>query len=220
MADAPIAYWRCRDGAPSGVHSEVGSPNVDATFGTKGPQQVAGGLFDGGGECDFDGELAAYGTASIPYLGASAYTLEVWLKPGADPDKDNYRHVFEHTQGLTGNAYGMFLYRFEGQDLNALGVEEFTSPPNVHRSIVVPMPSKDEWHHIVVTNGPSLFVDSMPVGNVDTDSNYVSFVRPFLWGSKSVNENRSVVGAVTEIAVYDKTLSTERIRMHYALGSH
>jgi hypothetical protein len=140
------------------------------------------------------------------------------LKPAAEPDKDNYRHIFEHTDGLTGNAYGMFLYRFEGQDLNALGVEEFTTPPNVHRSIVVPMPPKDAWHHLVVTNGPKLFIDRMPVGNVETDDTYVSFVRPFLWGSKSVDENRSILGAVTEIAVYDKTLSTDRIAVHYALG--
>lgn len=222
LEDGAIAYWRCRQEGASSVSSEVGSPGNDAMLGTAGPKQRAGGLFPNGGECDFggtNGEIA--GAANVPFLGSGDFTIEAWFKPSAAPD-DKYRHLFEQADnvpaGTARGAIGLFLRHDSDLGNDTLSAEQFTVNPDAHRVIHVPMPSLNQWHHIVMMQGPQLFIDGAAIGSAANEGDVVTFNRRLLWGAKSIQDDPSVVGALTELAVYQVSLSSERIAAHYALG--
>ena len=202
---------RCREGDATVRNEPPLAAAGKATLGGNAKQR-AGGLFPGGGECVFDGDYGEGAMAAgVATLTANEYTVEAWVKPTTSAD-DDYRHLLE--QGTGDRALGLFFHDYGGAMGPSLAAEEF-GPAHALRRVA--MPALNMWHHVVMTTGVELFVDGVRVeAGLDHFDDTVTGSYPLVWGAKSEG-NRAIAGSLTEVAVYQKTLSTEKIAAHYHL---
>jgi hypothetical protein len=235
LSAGPWAYWRFEALNNGMVADEVvGGPSLRAT----GPVKVIG-TPDHNRCLEFGAEykeqcVAMDGLWEPP--GDPGYAVELWALPARighaalasliapGPPKEEYKHLFlveltaNDRQSLLAPGLFRFLHRWPPGDSggdNLFSMRHYV--PN-------------RWHHLVAQRSGSqleLYVDGVPTQPVTPQSASVSEPCQLLLGRlKPIPRpigrvhSRPFVGLVDELALYNRPLSAEEIRHHFALGSH
>ena len=214
---APIAYWPMEGTATEAVHGVPGTivGNVQFTTGMAGQG------------ASFDGEFSYVDAGFHPELsaaGGNELSFSAWLNPLPDPQADapvpgNDSHAavmtartycnegnWQFYNGLFGTLYISKWYQ---------GDESF-----FHSGLAIPF---GEWSHVVVTysNGVARFYVNGELRQEVTDD----LIDPINALTQNVQIGADscssyYTGQMDEVAVYDRALSAQEIRLQYARGSH
>jgi hypothetical protein len=215
LQDAPIVYLRLGEASGRVAKNEVGGGQYTYT-----PQGVAYGT-PGALAGDPDTAITfAGGTAAIvmepgaEFVGKAPFSVEVWFEP-APANTAPYAFVVDH-QAYTPARRGWFLsltnseLRLDRWNDGAGDTTTTTSPG-----------ADGAWHHLVATfDGAALalFLDGVPLPPATSG---VAIDQPTSVAYTVANQNcdkctNAYVGALDELAIYDKALSLDRVRAHYA----
>ena len=222
LTDDPISWWRFEDAistngatASDSMGSFNGVYSGDVIFNVGIPGA-------GGQSARFDGNSDSVAIGDVGPLPVAG-SVEFWMY---SESVANYRNPF--TTGPLGSfATGNRAIRFEensaGQFVIAIGNDAATSPPQYVNAIITGMET-GKWYHVVTTWNTSLsrvsaFINNVPVLvddlNVDWPSRLSSVTIGIGWASLS---ERSWLGRVDEVAIYDFELDTVRVDAHYTAG--
>lgn len=210
MAAEPVAYWRLGD---------VGTTLTDEAQGFDGtvsgePMRVEGALVG-----DDDGAMALDMTspgATFPDLSTmldGAQTLEVWFLRAEGSGPGPLIEIGLEDEARSGRLWA----NGEG------GVDVYANFPDAagaNRDITGPgLVAADTWYHVVATHdGESLrlYLDGALVGAID-EAYELPEAGPIRVGYREGDE-RHLVGALDEVAIYPRALTPEEIRSHATTG--
>jgi len=220
--DAPVAYWNFDEAGGPTAYDSSGNPN-DGTLnaGATGSNTTASHMWTPAGK--FGGCLEFDGTddyVTIPSVTAwdwatANYTIEMWVYNTENKESTGQGplHIgkMEHDSP---SQYWSF-----GTEVN--GVVEFYywngAQQRVTGTTVVPL---NTWTHLTMTlSGTtiSLFIDGViekegiVSGTPGTDGSM-----PLIFGA---NNNHYFNGSIDEVAIYNRALSTDEIKMAYNAGA-
>ncbi len=226
LSAGPIGYWGL-DETDDAVATNVGTLGAaangeyfgDEVRGDAGPELI--GFGPDNRAIRLDAGIAVSGvTVELPLLDdLSAFTLSGWINPEAHE---------------ASNRAGLF-----GQD-NAIEFG-FIGPSNIQMWAELPgggnvnitstyLPPNDEWHHIAITgdgeSGEVLFyvdgeeaelasTNAMPLLDLGKDSYGVSGSPFQIGGGPIFGNDTQFVGAIDEVAVFDRALPAELIKAQF-----
>jgi len=206
LADRPLAYWPMEDAVGSQGIVDVVSNTVAISSGAVA-LAVTGAVGKGvsmNGNCRFD-----FGD-KLDLLGATPFTIEVWLKPTVGSDV-----FYEYVNKRAGGNNGYVVYvRYENGDTD---VQLEMGYPGGLRGQSMGFPSGGRFVHVVFTFDPGTGM----VGYVDgvrTAGGYTSGTGP-TDSTKSFVIGGGYQGVFDELAIYDHALSRERVVAHLAAAS-
>jgi hypothetical protein len=234
LAAGPWAYWRFEAMQDGTVVNEVaGRRPLRAT----GPVKVVGA--GGANHClefgpdDVEQSVAMDGLWEPP--SDTGYAVELWAQPGRighaalasliapGPPAEDYKHLFlleltaSDRLSLLSPGLFRFLHRWPPGDS---GGDNLFS-----RRHYVPC----RWHHVVAQRRGGrleLYVDGLPTPPVTPPSAsatepcrvLLGRLKPLPRPTGRVH-SRPFVGLIDELALYDRPLDSEEVRLHYELGS-
>lgn len=211
LADQPVAYWRLGAGSTATAVDETGNGNT-GTFGggavTGEPGALVGDpdpavLFDGVDDRVTMGDR-------LSFEGTAMFSIEAWVKPTTSAA---YLGVVskadEDDGGFMRTGYHMY------SQYMAAGFERSDGVINQDvRTGALPL---DAWSYVVVTYDGltlSLFVD----GTFQMASEQVVSIpatsASFTIGARNGGSQLFFIGAIDEVAVYDRPLSPATIDAH------
>ncbi|MEV5513909.1 LamG-like jellyroll fold domain-containing protein [Streptomyces flaveolus] len=226
VADAPAAYWRLGEAEGTTLHSEVGGPDMNATYkpdtGTvRYSRQDQPGVFGTGDDRAID--LGNAGHAEIPGsipAGSTEATAELWFKtsnPSAvlmsfqnapiGQKPTSWRPVL--------NIDGNGKLRGEFQ-LTGAG-----APPIVSAQTV----TDSKWHHVVLSataSTQSLYLDGVKVGTLTGQLADPGMPHAYVGGGYASSgwmglpeDTYYFRGTIDEVALYRSALTPEQVAAHY-----
>jgi hypothetical protein len=218
IADAPLGYWRLADTGVT-AHDEMGQ--VDGTI--IGTCATTAGALTG----DSDPAMMFDGTSCMIALGDhfefpnnASYSIEAWYTSVAGGDA--FRHVFTREVRNTGpvDGYALALDDNGGPGPGMFSERVVASTGDVTQRV---LPAAGFSHAVAVYDGTSatlaLFVNGVLIYMVADARVMPEFASPaYIGAAPDVPRNNLWHGALDEIAIYDHTLSAERIALHFELG--
>jgi len=219
--DRPLAHWRLGEQAGGVAHAFVGGTAFDgAILGT--PALGTAGAVKGDADTSLgftanNGQAVDVGS-TFDFVQTSPFSLEAWVNLSAVDGA--YRHLF--TKDTVApialrEQYGIFVRldatpslvfeRFVGGGKNAA---TYASPAATPLTL-------NQWHHVVGTyNGNliALYLDGVSVASAVDTRQQQHKDGHFIIGAKTANDG-TLLGAIDEVAVYDRALSEERVKRHY-----
>ncbi|HEY8074017.1 MAG TPA: LamG domain-containing protein [Labilithrix sp.] len=206
----PLAYWRLDDADGDPAKDEIGFANGTysggCTHGVPGAQS-------GGRAVRFDGSSCRIDLGKeIPFLANAAYTIEAWAS--YDGDKDGYRHIFTNesrTNGAPTTGYALLMTH-----PTAALAERW---PGGTRAEYMQLPT-GFVHLVAVYDGSALtlYVNGAVAQQTATSTMVTDpMSNAFIGATVDHGAYGNYFGGVLdEIAVYDRVLSEDVIRSHYA----
>jgi hypothetical protein len=231
LADGPLAYWRMGIRSGSTVPDESGHQN-DLVLQGGGHALGAPGAIAGDGDTAirFDG-VGSYATAVRPrdfdFPGSAPFTIECWARrePLADGGEGAY---FQHLVGSSAsgppNRNGFLLYILPTgvTGTSPYSAFEYDVPDGGQVGMQGPLAAGSTYGHYAATfdgTRASLYVDgvmatSQPVNGSMSVRNSELAVG-FEWSTGRYNFS----GAMDEVAIYGKALSSVQIAKHHDTGA-
>jgi hypothetical protein len=214
LADQPLAYWRLGEPKDAALVNDTvsGGGKGEVLNGTKLGMP---GVFGQGGDtaAELDGRSAGVLFSDVfDFAGNASYTLEAWIHPTVVDD--GYRRIVDKQQSNT--AGYRFIVRAPsgstpgiscGRCKEAGGCEDVRSDALEFGRFV---------HVVCVYDGSAitLYVDGAMAKTQSLPMPILASTAPVRIGNqKSTGEG--FVGALDEVAVYDKVLSTQQVSAHY-----
>lgn len=208
----PIGHWRLGDvGSPSAA--DRGPHGLLGTY-EGSPTPVEGAIAgDADGALGIDGPGDGVLLPDIADLRTDdALSLEIWFRRA---ENSPMGPLFEFRNGTRGVHV---WYNADDRTVHA-NLEDTEGAPHEIRP-TEPVLAPDVWHHVVLTydgERARLFVDGERVGQVD------GVFSPRTDGPVNVgmhvDDERHLIGAIDEVAIYDRALSASEIRRHHATGT-
>jgi hypothetical protein len=215
LSDAPIAYWRLDDTSTTGAaldqaggHPGAIAPTVQVGVpGALGPGDLAMAFGK------IDANVKVDDPKAFDFVGNAPFTVEAWFAT-TDRPSGSGRIAAKNTM----DPLGWVLAVESNGELQfdrypAVGVDDA-----VHTAVV----TDGAWHHVVVTyDGSALaaYVDgALPARGSSSSSAVSASAATFTLGTGS-GGGAQYVGALDEVAIYDKALSSARVAAHYAAGT-
>lgn len=209
--DEPAGWWRL-DEAPGALQAKdatKGQHHADIN-GTSGVTFRAPGATAGGGTAyvlDGNADLSLGDVFDFP--GNVPFSIEAWVKPAAHDGV--FRHVFTKMDfAPLSPDQGTYLY-VHGVDMK-VGLERWVDASTaIQNAIVDRKLPLERFTHIVVTHDgfkPRLYVDGQLLVIGNNNGPVPDIPTPAVWGN-------AWIGAVDELAIYDKALSSMRVLAHY-----
>ena len=156
----------------------------------------------------FDGNdyIAAADSADFT-LGSNPFTIAAWSKISAFSSDGGY-YFMGHDEGPGNTDKWIF---FQGNS----GIKFITSPTG-WVSLGTYNFQVDDWHHLVVRRDGNLltaFVDGVPIGDSVFSSTIPNPSASFLIGdAESQHSGRNYRGAIDDVRIYDRALSSTEIQ--------
>ena len=208
LADAPVGYWRLNETA--GATAADASENANnGTYGA-GVTLSEEGALRGDLAAEFDGSNGARVDLGqvMPAAADAAFTMEAWVR---SDDNDAWRTIVG-----TSNSWAQLA-------LNRDNVATFGENGGAGWFLELgTVPSDGSWHHVVgVYDGTYAYgyLDGHPVPKQQRDFSRGSH-GPSSIGWFEGNTDENMVGAIDDVAIFDRALSYEEIRAHYKAYSH
>jgi hypothetical protein len=207
-----MAGWYPLDETNGASARNLGSlPNADATL--SGTTPVAGKV---AGALDFQASGLLTVNSSKAYdFGASAFTLEAWIKGSAGLSTGVQSIVGKHGAGFV-PGYILLLNQgrlgFHMHDPG--GPRDVVAAPGAHSSV-----SDGNWHHVAVTLkrsrfGGTLYFDGAAV--LTFDPNPGSYASP---DPLKIAPGQNLQAQVDELGIFDHELTPQEIGAIFAAGS-
>jgi hypothetical protein len=149
---------------------------------------------------------------NFAFSGVTPFTIELWLNPTVAPGATN-QLIIGKWHFDTSN-HGWRLYQNSGSGL----VFERWDATNVSDQVSAPLPTLNQWHHVVITyDGVVLrmFVDGKISGVPVASTRSVESVP----ADTMRVANGQYAGYVDELAIYSTSLPLASIRQHWHIGS-
>lgn len=213
LADGPVAYYRLGDDGAAAV-DETGAhagTYVGAVTHAKGA--IAGdddraAVFDGASFVDL-GDM-------LPFVERAPYTLEAWIAPSSSGDTQCAvaRNI---SLGGSGSTDGYAVYTF-GSPLS-LSASRYIDG-NEQEAAFDGFASGTFTHVVATYDGSAiaLYVSGELVATRASIGRIASFSNHLTIGASRGGTTCFMRGAIDEVAVYDKALSSERVRAHHRVG--
>lgn len=215
LADGPVLYFRFGEAdGEAELRDEISGLKVAVPV-TGVRSGAAGALADDANTAViFDGTGHLMFPAGQEFEGFAPFTVEVWVKQ--PPTTDSLSFIVDHEEPSAGRA---------GWDLfggSSIGFERRTSSA-VFSSTALDSPSANAWHHVVATTDGAtqfIFVDGVLAASNPATVAVGKVGVPYAVGGQNCLPcaNAQYVGALDELAIYDKALSVARIAAHFAAG--
>jgi fibronectin type 3 domain-containing protein len=209
-ADSPVAMYRFEDSIGSGTLADSAGSDTATSNGT-----VLGGEgpFGGSGSGSFGGEAYA-SLSSDPLESASEFTAEAWVYwDGSSYDEP----IFDFGSSSTNHLYLTPAASAGGHDL----LLELHAGESESAQVTAPALAGDAWHYLAVTESGAgdltLYVDGTEVGHTAEaalESSSLGSI-PTAYLGKSLAGGPSFRGRLSNVAFYNKALSSTAIKAHY-----
>jgi hypothetical protein len=214
-ADNPMAWWRFEDASSSSGSSAYDTAGpYNGTY--SGDVELRAGI--SGRAARFDGSSDSVDIGNMGPLPPRG-TIEFWMYPEV---VESYRNPLT-TGPLTGGTSGNHAIRLEESTggLFRLYVGDNTGiPPDYSGNLTFDLVA-DRWYHVVVTWDTSLgvvnaFLDGELVIDGDSNAFWPPEINNMTIGMGFQDHpDRCWLGRVDEVAVYDTSLSADRVAAHY-----
>ncbi|MBX3208285.1 MAG: LamG domain-containing protein [Labilithrix sp.] len=212
--DEPILYWRLGERNGTTAKAVVGGDGEYAIAGVAlgAPGALAGDTDTAATFTDGSGRITIEGTAAFDDL--APFSVEIWANPTASNTSLGF--LVDHTDWSSVDRPGWNLRA--GAD--GVGFERWASQTSRGALGSAPL-SVGQWHHVVGTFDGStlrLYVDGSRVDQGATAVKIPTRTSTLAVGHQSCacSAINSFLGAVDELAVYDKALTEMQISAHYA----
>ena len=221
MADEPVAYWRL-DEAEGSTTVVDAAGSFDGSY-DKGSDEA--GVFSYGvatgipGETDTALAVSSKARVVVPYaLELNPYgpfTAEAWLKPASlAADDQDYRTAFS---SMGSGPTGWLVYQQPNNTWSwILWTDGWVSDFKTVGSVII---EANTWYHLVLVYDGNLFTIYIN-GEPRLSSPYSQFVQNrdgnTNLGWRSDNDWKPFDGAIDDVAFYNKPLSADRVKAHYA----
>jgi hypothetical protein len=174
----------------------------------------------------FDG-VNSYATAMRPrdfdFPASAPFTIECWARrePSADGGAGEYfQQLVSAGAGGPPNRNGYILYVLPSDTNPAVSIHssfEYDAPDLGQIAVDGPLPPSSTYAHYVATfdgTRASLYVDGTLAGARAANGSIAARMSEFVVGREGVTGRYHFMGAIDEIAVYDKALSTLQVTTH------
>jgi hypothetical protein len=214
LADQPIAYWRLDD---TDATARDVTGNFPATYDGTCMHGATGALTGDPDPATYFNGACTVTASNVPsFTGISAFTIELWLSPGA-----NLGNALVMKETRVGNAvsgapidgYTIFVDPLGAYVERVVGQNQYVTTPT--------MLSSQGFHHLVGTyDGVQLafYIDGTQVATTPDGRTANATTVPLQiggWGMPSMGET---MGTYDEVAIYDHALAPDRIALHRDLG--
>jgi hypothetical protein len=233
LEDEPISYWQFDDAGDTAADS--GASETDGKYvgvaKVDGYQGTAASFEDnpGSSHIDFD----EFGVGSLAQLvnddqageedPEQKTTLEFWMKTAQEgQDASNWRTATVFGEESGGDGDIQWAYILPTGQLGAIAVND------QHLHVTENPINDNKWHHYVITYDWAAFKSQLYIDGeldsdleggdnvfTDTDGN----IRYMGWNSIGQGGQGQFVGLLDEVAIYDKILSAERVKVHASFAS-
>ena len=220
LADSPLAYFRLNETSGTTIQSDVnlytGSFVRGVALGTPSPighdpsNRAATFSMSDGGVVDSDLTLGD----NFTFPGQQPFTAEAWIKPTSTQFPSHVLSKADRSPGVHGwnicVASGPIVWIERGD-------------PNVIHSTTMPI-TLGVWSHVVgVYDGTQLLIYVNGVSGssramVDASIGVATTAAFMGSANGGVEEGHGFVGALDEVAIYDKALTTAQVLAHYNAG--
>jgi RHS repeat-associated protein len=199
LGDSPSVYYRLDDS--SSIAADSSGNARDATY--SGGSQGSGGALVGDSDTAVTNSVVTENVAAGLPLGASARSLEIWMKQGGDGALMGY--------GASGTTSQIYFYVINGNQITF-------DPGSNAQSFTAPYPIENNtWHHVVASyDGTSvtMYLDGQSLGTkavtVNTTSGSALLLGRNPWCACFYNG-----GTLDEAAVYGSALSASQVMNHF-----
>jgi hypothetical protein len=223
----PLAYWRMGTRSGPIVRDETGRGN-DLVL-VASPKLGLPGTIVGDPDTALGFEQGAYAVATdagaLSFAsedgGVVEYSLEAWVRPAKSIDglcSNNcfYQYLISNWDGAEG--YYVFFSFYDAPP----GASFFHSHEGRSAAAYASAPAPDAWSHVVAVRAQRqlmMYVNGVP-GSGDTSDLPLAQRSIELRIAVRSNGNSSYfVGAVDEVAIYDRALTVREVEEHYAKGA-
>jgi hypothetical protein len=213
MADRPILYLRLGEASGRAAKDEIGAGQF--SYRTQGVAYGLAGALAG----DPDTAIALDSLGGIQmqpgaeFTGKAPFSVEVWFKSAANNTQE-YAFVVDH-QTYAGPRRGWALEASNKE----LRLERWNDGHG--DAVIGASPGADGvWHHLVGTydtNVLALYLDGVPFPTTESTAPIEAPIAiGYLVGGQNCNDCKTngYVGALDELAIYDKVLPVDRMRAH------
>lgn len=218
----PLVYWRMGAAKDRVVADETGGGN-DLVLQGQGQQLGVEGAIEGDPDTAilFDG-VASFAIATdaraLDFANGAKFTLECWARWQAGGDS-YFQHLFSNVAGVSGNRDGFALYVVPAPAANdsARSVFEYDRPAadlGVWGSLV----DMGKWgHYVSVFDGKqaALYVNGTLAGSEVTAGSIAARTVPFTIGRAAGVNGSYFKGALDELVVYARPLTSAEIVQHF-----
>jgi fibronectin type 3 domain-containing protein len=209
----PAGWWKFDEGTGTSTADSSGNGHTGTLVNS--PTWVSGQ--NGPGALSFNGgtsEVTASGSGTLANLYSTGLTVSAWIKPtgsgggsgGRIVDKDN------NDSGWFFAMSGTTQVKFTS-DQDTSGVTTRTSAASI---------SLNTWQHVLVTwtgtaGGANvhIYINGVQADGASTDGTGPEFTdsaTPLTIGNRSVDSARGFAGAIDEVRIYNRVLSTAEIQ--------
>lgn len=202
LADKPVGYYRLDEPLGSASVADSSGNGNDGTASAKvgfgAPGAIAGNT-----AAAFDGVSDVNLGDKFDFAGQVPMSVEAWLWPVADDSGFLGKGYYE--QGL---GYDGWFIAEGSDDLQCI---------RGGAGVILTKLSKTEYTHVVMTfDGLNLIVylNGSKAKTTPTTTAVIEHPNPVQIGK--VNEWKSAVASIDEVALYDTALSAERVAAHFA----
>ena len=213
LADSPVLYLRFGESSGTTARAVVG---VDGAYGVAGyslgaPGAIAGDpdtavtLTDGAGR---------FIVPDFAFDGVAPFSVEIWAKP-AQANTD-LGFVVDHTFYAEPQRAGWSLFVGE----SGVAYDRWATV-DIRTSLRRPALAANQWHHVVGTfdgTRQRLYVDGARIAEGTSDVALPSRASALTIGNQSCDCGgvNAFIGALDELAIYDKALTDTQISAHFA----
>lgn len=224
MQDDPVAFWRLDEAEGSTIATDaVGS--FDGAY-APGDGSFTYGQTNGiPGETNRAVSITGGARVAIPWAlelnPRGPFTAEGWFKPSSTAaNSSDYRTVFSSMHTPDGGPYGWLLYQ---QPDNRFAWVLFDKGWNsTFVADTVDTVEANKWYHIALSYDGKLFhifVNGNQVASAPYDIFNANPAGAFNIGWRSDNDFKSFQGTVDDVAVYNKALTLDQVRAHFAAAT-
>ena len=213
--DGPVLWLRLDDGEGPIAHDELDIH--DATYPSTGLiRDVAGAVVaDRNAAVSLSGVSSLRLPPGLDFAGTSPFTLELWVKPARYDEQTGVGFVLDHQSYEPRSGYTL---RVSGDDV---ALERWAGDSTFGSNATDPHPlALDTWHHVAATfDGKSLelYVDGRHAASNGVPTPMPPMTDTWTLGGPNCDCSANFfAGALDEVALYDRSLSPERVHVHFA----
>jgi hypothetical protein len=225
LQDEPLVYWRMGASKNRVVADETGGGNDLVLQGTGQVLGLQGAIAgDPDGAISFDGAASfaiATNARALDFVDSAKFTLECWARRETG-GTSYFQYLFANVSGVAGDRDGFALYLLPepAQGESARTAFEYDQP-GVEVGIWGPVVSPGAWgHYVSVFDGEQafLYVNGTLANNHTVTGSIAARTVPFTVGRGAGVDGSYFKGALDELAIYPRPLSSAEIAEHFSFA--